>query len=130
MALEEELWGIKSRTDWLIQGERNTTFFHLSTLIRRSGNRITRIMKEDGSWEENIERVKDIFTNGFDKLYKTEQVMCHKGPSQIPIWGNCLSASEAQNLAADPTDAEILFALKSMKAFKALGIDGLHARFF
>ena len=87
-------------------------------------------MKEDGSWEENIERVKDIFTNGFDKLYKTEQVMCHKGPSQIPIWGNCLSASEAQNLAANPTDAEILFALKSMKAFKALGIDGLHARFF
>nr|POE76510.1 putative ribonuclease h protein [Quercus suber] len=73
MALEEELWGIKARTDWLIQGERNITFFHLSTLIWRSNNRITQIMKDDGTWEENIERVKDIFTNGFERLYRTEQ---------------------------------------------------------
>ena len=27
LALEEELWGIKARTNWFIQGERNTTFF-------------------------------------------------------------------------------------------------------
>ena len=109
---------------------RGETFFHLSTLIRRSNNCITRTMKEDGTWEENIERVKDIFTNGFDRLYRTEKVMCHKAPSQIPIWGNCLSKSEAQNLATDPTDAKKNFALKTMKAFKAPGPDGLHAGFF
>lgn len=117
MSLEEELWGIKSRTNWLIQGERNTTFFHLSTFIWRSNNHITRITKGDGTWEVNIERVKDIFTNGFDRLYRTKQVMCQKAPNQIPIWGNCLSKSKAQNLAVDPTDAEILFALKTMRAF-------------
>ena len=43
--------------------------------------------------------------------------MCQKAPNQIPIWGNCLSKSKAQNLAVDPTDAEILFALKTMRAF-------------
>ncbi|XP_075665344.1 uncharacterized protein LOC142635008 [Castanea sativa] len=116
--------------DWLIQGERNATFFHLSTLIRRSKNRISRVIKEDGTWEENIERVKDIFTNVFDRLYRAEQGLCLKAPSQIPIWGNCLLESEAHNLATDPTDAEILFALKTMKAFKAPGLDGLHAGFF
>ena len=130
MSLEEELWGIKSRTDWITQGEQNTTFFHLSTLIRRSNNRITQIMKEDGTWEENVERVKDVFTNGFDKLYRTDQIVCPNTPDQIPIWGNCLSESEARNLAATPTDEEIFFALKSMKAFKAPGSDGLHAGFF
>ena len=41
-----------------------------------------------------------------------------------------MSASEACNLAISPSNAEILFALKSMKAFKALGQDGLHAGFF
>ena len=56
--------------------------------------------------------------------------MCQKAPSQIPIWGNCLSESKAQNLAVDPTNTEILFALKTMKVFKALGPDGLHAGFF
>lgn len=30
--LEEELQGIKARTNWLIQGGINTTFFHISTL--------------------------------------------------------------------------------------------------
>lgn len=38
--LEEELWGMKARTNGLIQGERNTTYFHISTLNRRSNNRI------------------------------------------------------------------------------------------
>jgi len=41
-----------------------------------------------------------------------------------------LSESEARNLAETHSDAEILFALKSMKAFKALGLDGLHVGFF
>lgn len=37
---------------------------------------------------------------------------------------------EVCNLAASPSDAEILFALKCMKPFKALGPNGLHAGFF
>lgn len=37
---------------------------------------------------------------------------------------------EACNLAASPSDVEILFALKCMKPFKALGPNGLHAGFF
>jgi hypothetical protein len=32
--LEEELWAIKSRTNWLVSGERNTSYFHISTLTR------------------------------------------------------------------------------------------------
>ena len=72
MSLEEDLWGIKARTNWLIQGERNTTFFYLSTLIRTSHNKIYRIMKADGEWEEDIARVKEIFINGFKRLYKSD----------------------------------------------------------
>ena len=72
MSLEEDLWGIKARTNWLIQGERNTTFFYLSTLIRTSLNKIYRIMKADGEWEEDIARVKEIFINGFKRLYKSD----------------------------------------------------------
>ena len=63
-------------------------------------------MKADGEWEEDIKRVKDIFTNGFERLYRTEQVVCHKAPDRIPIWGNCLSDSEAHNLVEAPSDAK------------------------
>ena len=130
MSLEEELWGIKTRTDWLIQVERNTTFFYLSTLIRRSHNRINRIMKVDGEWEEDIARVKEIFINGFERLYKSDQEPCLRTPNCIPVLGHCLFESEARSLDISPSDAEFVFALKSMKAFKAPGPDGLHARFF
>ena len=130
MSLEKELWGIKTRTDWLIHGERNTTFFHLSTLIRKSHNRINQIMKADGEWEDDIARVKDIFIDGFERLYKSDKKTCLRIPDHFPVWGHCLSESEACNLAISPSDAEILFALKSMKAFKAPGLDGLHAGFF
>lgn len=32
---EEELWMLKSRVTWLSLGDKNNTFFHRSTLIRR-----------------------------------------------------------------------------------------------
>ena len=56
--------------------------------------------------------------------------MCHKTLDQIPVWGRCLFESEACNLAETPSNVEILFALKSMKAFKASRLDGLQAGFF
>ena len=64
--LEEELWGMKARTNWLIQGERNTTFFHISTFNRRSNNRILGINDPDGNWVTNLARVKMIFVDGFN----------------------------------------------------------------
>ena len=32
LQLEEELWAMKSRTNWIILGERNTSYFYISTL--------------------------------------------------------------------------------------------------
>lgn len=35
---EGELWALKSRVNWMIQGDRNTNFYHVSTLVRRKRN--------------------------------------------------------------------------------------------
>lgn len=32
---EEEIWVLKSRVNWMIQGDRNIAFYHVSTLVRR-----------------------------------------------------------------------------------------------
>lgn len=32
---EEEIWVLKSRVNWMIQGVRNIAFYHVSTLVRR-----------------------------------------------------------------------------------------------
>lgn len=47
---EECLWKMKSRIDWLLLGDRNTTFFHTSALIRRRRNKISLIKKNEKVW--------------------------------------------------------------------------------
>ena len=47
---EEELWAMKSRINWMIQGDRNTSFYHVSTLIRRKHNKILNIKDGQGEW--------------------------------------------------------------------------------
>ena len=41
LKLKEELWAMKSRITWLVEGDRNTSFFYTSTLVHRRRNRIT-----------------------------------------------------------------------------------------
>lgn len=61
LLLKEELWAMKSRVNWTIFGERNTTYFHMTTLARRSKNRITSILNDEGEWTHNVEEVKEFF---------------------------------------------------------------------
>ena len=35
---EEKIWALKSRVNWLVQGDKNTNFYHVSTLVRRKRN--------------------------------------------------------------------------------------------
>ena len=76
LQLEEDLWVMKSRVNWTIFGERNTSYFHLTTLARRSKSRITSILNDEGVWVHNVEQVQEVFTKSFIKLYQTNQTAC------------------------------------------------------
>ena len=43
-----DLWILKSRINWLIQGDHNTSFYHLSPLARRKMNHIALVKDERG----------------------------------------------------------------------------------
>ena len=47
---EELKWKQKSRELWLKEGDQNSKFFHLSTLVQHRRNQIADIKLEDASW--------------------------------------------------------------------------------
>jgi hypothetical protein len=50
LKLEEELWALKSRMGWVVERDRNTKFFHTSTIVRRRANKIVRLGNSVGEW--------------------------------------------------------------------------------
>ncbi|XP_073019412.1 uncharacterized protein [Primulina eburnea] len=66
---EELLWYQKSREDWIVSGDRNTKFYHASTMVRRSKNKIEALMEENGDWITEEDRLKikvqDFYTSLF-----------------------------------------------------------------
>ena len=127
---EEEIWALKSRVNWMIQGDRNTTFYHVSTLVRRKRNKILSIKDSMGEWIYQEEDVKDFVKNGYNDIYTTFFYSVPALPPRISPWQARLSEEEKDSISGEVSEEEIKVALWSLKAFKAPGPDGLHAGFF
>lgn len=65
---EAILWKQKSRIRWLKEGERNTKFFHSTTIQRRIHNTITFIQKQDGGRVEKHTEMEQEFINHFKEV--------------------------------------------------------------
>lgn len=57
---EEMIWFQKSRLEAIEDGDRNTRFFHLSTVMRRKYNRIDMLQEHDGSWVTKPDQVRSM----------------------------------------------------------------------
>lgn len=68
------MWRQKSRETWLKEGNRNSRFFHLSTIIRRGQNSIDAIKLDNGDWILNKNEIKDFIVNKFQHLFTEETV--------------------------------------------------------
>lgn len=58
--LEQEFvfWKQKSRLQWLLDGDRNTKFFHLTTVMGRRRNKIERLKNSVGVFVEEAKGIK------------------------------------------------------------------------
>ncbi|KAK9984818.1 hypothetical protein SO802_034343 [Lithocarpus litseifolius] len=55
----KEYWTLKSRLNWAAFRDRNTSFSHTSTLVRRHRNRIRSIKNSQGEWITDEGEVKN-----------------------------------------------------------------------
>ncbi|XP_028755095.1 uncharacterized protein LOC114714521 [Neltuma alba] len=127
-AQEELLWFQKSRCNWLQWGDKNTRFFHASTVIRRRQQHIETLQNDDGRWVTDHSEMMHMATLYYKKLYtKDDQV------SESLNWlaeFPSLSTQDIYFIHKELNMVEIKNAAFMMGAFKAPGPDGLQPHFF
>ena len=130
MQQEEEFWALKSRLNWATFGDRNTSFFHITTLVRRHRNKIRSIKNSVGEWITDEAGIKYYILSEYQKLFETG--LCGaNSPTNLENFPCCgLSEEEKDRLSTSVTAEEVKQGLWSLKPFKAPGSDGLHTGFF
>ncbi|KAL7226194.1 hypothetical protein ACSBR1_021345 [Camellia fascicularis] len=66
---EELLWFQKARANWITQGERNTKYFHLTTLNKRRRRTIEMLRDDHGYWVDQVDQLKNLVNSYFVNLF-------------------------------------------------------------
>ena len=121
LSQEEELWALISRVNWLIQ---------VLTLVRRKRNQIRAIKNSMWEWISDENEVKEFISRGFSDVYSSSLCVVSRQPLTISQWQIKLLDEVRDSISGGVTEEEIKAAIWSLKAFKALGPNGLHAGFY
>lgn len=130
---EEIYWKQRSRVKWLNQGDRNSKFFHQSTLDRRRRNKILKIRDEGGQWiEEESGIISEIHTF-FSTLFSSDRP-AGREPTGCEAILNCLpnDVTEDMNtlLTKEVTESEVRQAVNQLGGSRAPGPDGFSGAFY
>jgi hypothetical protein len=122
------LWKQKSHELWLRNGDRNTKFFHLSTIIRRRHNSIDAIRADDGKWIIDQKAIENHLRDKFKLLFSEEEVSFP--PNLDNLLSPILTAEENSELCRIPSSKEVRRVIFDMQSLKAPGPDGLPPLFY
>ncbi|KAG7559049.1 Reverse transcriptase zinc-binding domain [Arabidopsis thaliana x Arabidopsis arenosa] len=125
---EERYWKVKSRNQWLNEGDLNTRYFHAATKNRIARNRLTSIQGPDGVdifGNKNIATeaqryFSDLFTSSTPR--NLTAALQHIKP--------VVSTEVNESLLQEITTYEIRQALFAIGATRAPGPDGFNAAFY
>ncbi|KAJ4749124.1 DNAse I-like superfamily protein [Rhynchospora pubera] len=125
----EAYWAQRARIKWAQHGDLNTSFFHHSVTKRRTINRISSLVKEDGSVIADEKYVRKAFVEHYKSVYTLESpcAPCHLDPqllNNIPK----LNTTQAEALAMHPMDQEIIEAVFAIHPDRASGPDEINGR--
>lgn len=105
---EELIWFQKSREKWIHLGDRNTKYFHTSTVIRRRRNRIEALKDDEGRWIHDSTELEKMAVAYYKRLYSMDDIdqfvdklpslgfdgitSCEEASLNVPFSANLLSA--------------------------------------
>ncbi|GLU11148.1 hypothetical protein SLE2022_279120 [Rubroshorea leprosula] len=113
--------------EWIASGDRNTAFYHASTVIRRSRNRIS-ALKIDDVWVREPSVLKEHINSFFIGLFTRKET--HTANSNYIAYQPRLTKDDSDSLLRPVELEEIRCALFSMKDLKSPGPDGIQPIFY
>jgi hypothetical protein len=125
---EELMWFQCSRAKWLMDGDRNTRYYHIKTIRRRRRNNIVMLKNDQGDWVEDNNLLQEMVNNYYKQLFKinTQNTRWQQTMITFPE----LSSEEIENLGGEITNDEIKGALFDMSPWKSPGPDGFPSGFY
>ena len=127
---EEMLWFQKSRAEAICDTDRNTRYFHLTTIIRRKRNKVEALMDEEGNWITDGEKVKVMVREFWSNLFQEDSDHVHVGTAMLSDYFPDISSDDREKLERPFSPCEVLAALKDMQPYKAPGPDGFQPVFY
>ena len=121
----ERIWRQRARSYGFNMKDRNTKFFHASTMLRKKKQQITKI-KINGSFFEGTQVLKDKVREYF--VNRFTQVDTPDFDFEMNIHSK-ISQAEARHLESIPSREEIKNAVWACGVDKAPGFDGFNFRF-
>ena len=131
LSKEETFWRQKSREKWLDEGDRNTKFFHNTTMQNRSLNKITSISTPQGSRTENPLEIADTIVSHFKNLLNNYEGSNREAQVRmLKFIPKLVSVEDNKNLNRPISLEEVRTVVFNMSPDKSPGPDGFQAFFF
>ena len=73
LQMEEEYWRVRARTNWIKNGDKNTTYFHHHASQRRKKNMLSELADEHGAIMTTQLGLEQVTVNYFEALFKVSQ---------------------------------------------------------
>lgn len=77
LSQEQELWTLKSKVNWMLLRDHNTSFFHVLALVWRRRNIITCMKNNVGDRIQEETQIMNFVRKGFEDLYTTSHLMAN-----------------------------------------------------
>ncbi|XP_028060302.1 uncharacterized protein LOC114263917 [Camellia sinensis] len=120
---EEILWFQKSRAKHIMLGDRNTKYFHISTISKRRKTKINSFKDNAGSWITETDEIKAAILDYFQNLFNSEDT------THLDHWNNPTQThfTHDDNIGflKPISNSKILRVVLDIGTFKAPGKDGI-----
>lgn len=101
---EETHWRQKARVNWIQKGDRNIKFFKMTTLRRRSFNKIVKTKKSNGITTYEEDEIQEEFVSYFENLLNsTEQPSNNVSKKLLDVIPNLVNQEQNKFLEKEVT---------------------------